>query len=81
MRGVLLDPDGNVTHDCGTGELVTLTHTDQIVEVRLAGGAGFGDPHARPAALVQQDVAEGIVSPEAAEREYGLTPAAKSAAE
>jgi 5-oxoprolinase (ATP-hydrolysing) len=81
VRGVLLDPDGNVTHDCGTGELVTLTHTDQIVEVRLAGGAGFGDPHARPAALVQQDVAEGIVSPEAAEREYGLTPAAKSAAE
>ena len=37
VRGVVLDPDGNVTHDCGTGELVTLTRTDQIVEVRLAG--------------------------------------------
>ena len=72
MRGVVLDPDGNVTHDCGTGELVTLTRTDQIVEVQLAGGAGFGDPRARPAALVEQDVAEGIVSPEAAERDYGL---------
>ena len=42
---------------------------------------GFGDPRARPSALVQQDVAEGIVSPDAAERDYGLTPAAKSAAE
>ena len=81
VRGVVLNPDGNVTHDCGTGELVTLTCTDQIVEVRLAGGAGFGDPRARPSALVQQDVAEGIVSPDAAERDYGLTPAAKSAAE
>ena len=24
VRGVVLDPDGNVVHDCGTGELVTL---------------------------------------------------------
>ena len=81
VRGVVLDPDGNVVHDCGTGELVTLTRTDQIVEVRLAGGAGFGDPRARPAALVEQDVAEGIVSPEAAERDYGLQIAAGKAAE
>jgi N-methylhydantoinase A/oxoprolinase/acetone carboxylase beta subunit/N-methylhydantoinase B/oxoprolinase/acetone carboxylase alpha subunit len=81
VRGVLLDPDGNVTHDCGTGELVTLTCTDQIVEVQLAGGAGFGDPRARPTALVEQDVAEGIVSPEAAERDYGLQIAAGKAAE
>ena len=73
--------DGNVTHDCGTGEFVTLTHTDQIVEVRLAGGAGFGDPNARPAALVEQDVAEGIVSPESAERDYGWQPSAGKAAE
>ena len=41
VRGVVLDPAGNVVHDCGTGELVTLTRTDQIVEVQLAGGAGF----------------------------------------
>ena len=74
-------PPATCLRDCGTGELVTLTRTDQIVEVQLAGGAGYGDPRARPAVLVAQDVAEGIVSPEAAERDYGLTPAAKSAAE
>ncbi|HET7881363.1 MAG TPA: hydantoinase B/oxoprolinase family protein [Acetobacteraceae bacterium] len=81
VRGVVLDPDGNVVHDCGTGELVTLTRTDRIVEVQLAGGAGFGDPRARSAALVEQDVAEGVVSPDAASRDYGLQIAAGKAAE
>jgi 5-oxoprolinase (ATP-hydrolysing) len=81
VRGVVLDPQGNVTHDCGTGELVTLTRTDQIVEVQLAGGAGFGDPRARSAERVEQDVAEGVVSPESALRDYGWQPAAGKAAE
>jgi 5-oxoprolinase (ATP-hydrolysing) len=81
VRGVVLDPNGNVVQDCGTGELVTLTRTDRIVEVRLAGGAGFGDPRSRPAALVERDVAEGIVSVTAAEREYGFSLAAGKAAE
>jgi 5-oxoprolinase (ATP-hydrolysing) len=81
VRGVVLDPDGNVVHDCGTGELVTLTSTDRIVEVQLAGGAGYGDPRMRPAALVEKDVAEGVVSPQAAERDYGLQVAAGRAAE
>jgi 5-oxoprolinase (ATP-hydrolysing) len=81
VRGVVLDPDGNVVHDCGTGELVTLTRADRIVEVQLAGGAGFGDPRQRSAALVAKDVAEGIVSPEAAERDYGFQSAAGKAAE
>lgn len=81
VRGVVLDPQGNVTHDCGTGELVTLTRTDQIVEVQLAGGAGFGDPRARSAELVEQDVAEGVVSPDSALRDYGWQPAAGKAAE
>jgi 5-oxoprolinase (ATP-hydrolysing) len=81
VRGVVLDPDGNVVHDCGTGELVTLTSTDRIVEVQLAGGAGYGDPRMRPAALVEKDVAEGVVSPQAAGRDYGLQVAAGRAAE
>jgi 5-oxoprolinase (ATP-hydrolysing) len=81
VRGVVLDPDGNVVHDCGTGELVTLTSTDRIVEVQLAGGAGYGDPRMRPAALVEKDVAEGVVSPQAAENDYGLQVAAGRAAE
>ena len=73
--------DGNVVQDCGTGELVTLTRTDRIVEIQLAGGAGFGDPRTRSASQVEQDVAEGVVSPEAAARDYGLRIAAGKAAE
>jgi 5-oxoprolinase (ATP-hydrolysing) len=81
VRGVVLDRAGNILHDCGTGELVTLTSTTEIVEVTLAGGAGFGDPRARPPALVARDVAEGLVSPAAAERIYGLQAASTKAAE
>jgi 5-oxoprolinase (ATP-hydrolysing)/N-methylhydantoinase A len=81
VRGVVLDPDGNVVHDCGTGELVTLTRADRIVEVRLAGGAGYGDPRERASALVERDVAEGIVSPDAAAHDYGWRRESGQAAE
>ena len=81
VRGVVVDPAGNILRDCGTGELVTLTRTEQIVEIQLAGGAGYGDPRARSAVLVAHDVAEGIVSPEAAMRDYGADLTAGKAAE
>ncbi|HSU04415.1 MAG TPA: hypothetical protein VLI93_02475, partial [Acetobacteraceae bacterium] len=81
VRGVVLDPAGNVVHDCGTGELVTLTRTDQIVEIQLAGGAGFGDPRQRAVELVERDVAEGYVSAEVANREYSTAFSAGRAAE
>ena len=81
VRGVVLDRAGNILRDCGTGELVTLTSTIEIVEVTLAGGAGFGDPRARPPSVVARDVAEGLVSPAAAERIYGLQAASTKAAE
>jgi len=81
VRGVVLDADGNVVKDCGTGELVTLTRIDRIVEIQLAGGAGSGDPRTRSASQVEHDVAEGVVSPEAAARDYGLQIATGKAAE
>jgi len=65
-RGVVLDRAGKLVHDCGTGELVSLTGTDRIVEVCLAGGAGFGDPCERPHAQLDADVADGYVSLEGA---------------
>jgi 5-oxoprolinase (ATP-hydrolysing) len=81
VRGVVLDPAGNVTRDCETGELVTLTRIDEIVEIQLAGGAGYGKPRERPAERVARDVAEGYVSEAAAEREYGARPVVGRAAE
>jgi N-methylhydantoinase B len=41
---------------------------------RTAGGGGWGDPAERDPALVEADVIDGKVTPEAATREYGWTP-------
>jgi N-methylhydantoinase B len=46
-----------------------------------AGGGGYGDPKERDRADVARDVEAGFVSPEAAARDYGLTPASDQAAE
>jgi N-methylhydantoinase B len=40
--------------------------------LKLPGGGGMGDPTERDPALVARDVADGLVSPEAARRVYGL---------
>src|SRR5580658_180231 len=79
VRGVVLDRSGNVVHDCGTGELVTLTTTERMVEVCLAGGSGFGDPHDRARASIDDDVADGYVSRDAAASVYGAASTASAA--
>jgi N-methylhydantoinase B len=43
-----------------------------IFRLDTPGGGGYGDPLARPAERVLADVREGLVSPEAAERDYGV---------
>jgi len=70
-HGWLLDRDGNKTKDYGVGELETLTATDQIIELQLAGGSGFGDPLERPLALVESDLANGYITAAGAVAAYG----------
>jgi 5-oxoprolinase (ATP-hydrolysing) len=70
-RGGVYDPDGTLVRDCGPGELVKVTRPTEIVEIVLAGGAGYGDPRERDRALVERDVTLGLVTPEAAAAEYG----------
>jgi N-methylhydantoinase B len=41
-------------------------------ELELPGGGGYFDPRGRPPEAVAEDVAEGLVSPAAALREYGV---------
>jgi 5-oxoprolinase (ATP-hydrolysing)/N-methylhydantoinase A len=79
VRGVVLDREGNVVHDCGTGELVTLTTTDRMVEVCLAGGSGFGDPRERARSSLNDDLADGYVSADAAGSCYGAATSASAA--
>jgi N-methylhydantoinase B len=44
---------------------------DRLV-LHLPGGGGMGDPHARDPALVARDLRDGLVSPAAARRDYGV---------
>jgi N-methylhydantoinase B len=44
----------------------------QIVRVVTTGGGGWGNPLEREPELVQRDVIEGKVSPEAARNDYGV---------
>ena len=47
-----------------------MTEGDRI-QLDSAGGGGFGDPRERPRELVEEDVRQGFVSPEAAREFYG----------
>ena len=45
---------------------------DQIVHLNPPGGGGYGDPFERDPELVRQDVVAGYVTPEGAQRDYGV---------
>ena len=40
--------------------------------LEMPGGGGLGDPQARPREQVAEDVRNGLVSPQAAQRDYGV---------
>jgi len=69
-RGRVLSGDGRLLRDCGTGELVSLRGTNQIVELVLAGGSGYGDPRERDPQSISRDLALGFVTPEHVEQNY-----------
>jgi 5-oxoprolinase (ATP-hydrolysing)/N-methylhydantoinase A len=69
-RGLVHTVDGRLLRDCGTGALVSLHGADQVVELVLGGGAGFGDPEEREQAAVSRDLALGFVTPEYVARYY-----------
>jgi len=58
-------------HDCRSGELVSLTEQETVVDVQLAGGSGFGSPLDRPIEEVQSDLDDGYITPEGAASDYG----------
>jgi N-methylhydantoinase B len=43
-----------------------------VVHVNLPGGGGYGDPFQRDPQKVLWDVIEGYITPEAAEKDYGV---------
>ncbi len=77
VHGVVKDTNGTILKDCGTGELVTLDRPDHIVEVQLAGGSGYGNPHHRTRDSLENDLADGYITPHASQHDYagGTIPA------
>jgi N-methylhydantoinase A/oxoprolinase/acetone carboxylase beta subunit/N-methylhydantoinase B/oxoprolinase/acetone carboxylase alpha subunit len=73
VRGVLLDPTGEVVKDYGVGSLVTLERPDQVLELSLAGGAGYGNPHERSLDMLQADLDHGYVTERGVVSDYGRT--------
>jgi 5-oxoprolinase (ATP-hydrolysing)/N-methylhydantoinase A len=71
-RGLVRDSAGAIVKDCGTGELVRLTTDQEIVEVCLSGGSGFGDPRERPLEEVARDLVNGFVTAQGAGQDYGV---------
>lgn len=63
--------DGTVDEVPGLADDVEV-RTGDVIEIVTTGGGGWGDPTKREEELVRLDVVRGIVSREAAEREYGV---------
>jgi len=63
-------PDGDLTN-LGNTDVVALGPGD-VINLTSGGGAGWGDPLDRDAALVVRDVARGVVTEAAAKRDYGV---------
>jgi N-methylhydantoinase B len=45
-----------------------------VIELRMPGGAGFGDPDERDGGAVERDLAAGMITPDGARRDYGYEP-------
>jgi len=46
-------------------------HEGDRIRIRTAGGGGFGEPAERNCAAIENDLAEGYVSPDRADKDYG----------
>ncbi len=64
-------PDGR-KYLCTTKDLVEDVPKGTVYYQQAGGGGGHGDPFLRPAEKVAEEVRNGIVSPEAAKRDYGV---------
>jgi 5-oxoprolinase (ATP-hydrolysing)/N-methylhydantoinase A len=60
-----------VVHDCGIGKLVLVNRTNQIVELQLAGGAGYGNAAERSPESVQRDLDMGYITMAGARKQCG----------
>ncbi|MET0569141.1 MAG: hydantoinase B/oxoprolinase family protein [Hyphomicrobiaceae bacterium] len=68
----ILNPDGNgeKLHSKETREI----KQGDVLSFRLSGAGGYGPPEKRERAAIARDIADGYITPEAAQRDYGWAP-------
>lgn len=69
---VVLNPGGSDERDIGKIDVLHLAHGDLLRMITPSGG-GFGDPFLREPDTVLADVRDGLMTPEDARRNYGVT--------
>jgi N-methylhydantoinase B len=67
----LLNPGSTREVDLGNTDILTVAPGD-VIKIASGGAAGWGNPWERPAEDVLMDVKRGFVSPEGADRDYGV---------
>ncbi|MDE0253930.1 MAG: hydantoinase B/oxoprolinase family protein, partial [Rhodospirillaceae bacterium] len=70
-RAVLRAPDGSERVAKSKQILRDIARGTVLVQT-AGGGGGYGEPFERPAELVAEEVHNGLISPEAAARDYGV---------
>ena len=70
----VLDENGEVLRDVNIGALVTLTGTNEIVELCLPGGSGYGPAEQRSAQAIEKDLANEYITSAACLRDRRSEP-------
>jgi len=70
-KGELFYSDGR-THCCASKEIVENIPKGTVWHQVAGGGGGYGDPFKRPAEQVAEEVLYGLISPAAAQENYGV---------
>ena len=68
---LILNPDGPGERRLKSKGLDTLAKGD-LVRMELPGAGGYGDPRLRAFEAIDRDLKDGKVTPDAAERDYGV---------
>ncbi|MET4385366.1 N-methylhydantoinase B [Bradyrhizobium sp. F1.4.3] len=71
LARTVLNPDG-AAEDLLSKQTATLRKGD-VLSLRLAGAGGYGSPDERTSSAIEQDIADGYVTPEGARARYGRT--------
>ena len=73
MAKALVHNNGSAPTDLGVGGLTHLTSPTQTVELRIAGGAGYGNPESRSLDRIERDLEQGYITADAASTIYACS--------